>query len=550
MPTGSPTKKKKCSICGDLFLPEKPSSKICKKIHYNCCPICGKQIEWNSTRQVEPCSKECKKEATRRRNREKYGCDHPMQNKGVQQNHKKAMLAKYGVESPLQSSEIREKAINTNRQKFGTDWALGSAEIVQKSQQTMLERYGGKTTMESPELREKAVATFKEKYGEDNPAKVRRFREQAEATNLSKYGFKNPMCNTDVWMSAMKTRIEHYGEYWPDEIDDKAKSTFLKRYGVDNPSKSERLMDIARQSCMERYGVPYGCMIPSKQNNFHKISKANINVYNKLTQLGLNPSFEFYLSNMFYDVAVESSNVLIEVNPTYTHNTIGNHWNPKGLSPEYHLNKTQNAAQNGYRCIHIFDWDDANKVVNMLAPKKKIHARKCQLYRLRKEVAVEFLNKYHLQGSCRGQLLCLGLVFQDELVQVMTFGKPRYDKKHAVELLRLCTKSGAAVIGGASKLFSYATSEYGLSDIISYCDLSKFDGSVYEKIGMEKIRTTPPQEVWSRETDKITANLLRSRGYDQIFKTHYGKGTSNEQLMLENGWLPIYDCGQAVYLFE
>nr|DAJ50873.1 MAG TPA: endonuclease-like protein [Caudoviricetes sp.] len=470
MPTGSPTKKKKCSICGDLFLPEKPSSKICKKIHYNCCPICGKQIEWNSTRQVEPCSKECKKEATRRRNREKYGCDHPMQNKDVQQNHKKAMLAKYGVESPLQSSEIREKVINTNRQKFGADWALGSAEIVQKSQQTMLERYGGKTTMESPELREKAVSTFKERYGEYTPAKVRRFREQAEATNLSKYGFKNPMSNTDV--------------------------------------------------------------------------------YNKLTQLGLNPSFEFYVSNMFYDVAIESSNVLIEVNPTYTHNTIGNRENPKGLSPEYHLNKTQNAAQHGYRCIHIFDWDDTNKVVSMLAPKKKIYARKCQLYRLRKEVAVEFLNKYHLQGSCRGQLLCLGLVFQDELVQVMTFGKPRYDKKHAVELLRLCTKSEVAVIGGASKLFSYATSEYGLSDIISYCDLSKFDGSVYEKIGMKKIRTTPPQEVWSREADKITANLLRAKGYDQIFKTHYGKGTSNEQLMLENGWLPVYDCGQAVYLFE
>ena len=67
---------------------------------------------------------------------------------------------------------------------------------------------------------------------------------------------------------------------------------------------------------------------------------------------------------------------------------------------------------------------------------------------------------------------------------------------------------------------------------------------------MHLIRTTPPQEIWSRGNQKITANLLRQRGYDQLFKTDYGKGTSNEQLMIENGWLPVYDCGQAVYEFK
>ena len=55
----------------------------------------------------------------------------------------------------------------------------------------------------------------------------------------------------------------------------------------------------------------------------------------------------------------------------------------------------------------------------------------------------------------------------------MTFGKSRYDKNHDVELLRLCTKPGYTVIGGASRLFSYATNEFGLNNIISYCDRSK-----------------------------------------------------------------------------
>ena len=129
----------------------------------------------------------------------------------------------------------------------------------------------------------------------------------------------------------------------------------------------------------------------------------------------------------------------------------------------------------------------------------------------------------------------------------MTFGKSRYDKKYSVELLRLCTKPGYTVVGGASKLFKFATEDYGLNNIISYCDLSKFTGDVYEQLGMKLVRTTPPQEVWSKGNKKITANLLRQRGYDQLFGTNFGKGTSNEELMLKDGWLPVYDCGQRVY---
>ena len=147
-------------------------------------------------------------------------------------------------------------------------------------------------------------------------------------------------------------------------------------------------------------------------------------------------------------------------------------------------------------------------------------------------------------------MLCLGLVYEGELYQVMTFGRSRYDKKFEVELLRLCTRPGYTVVGGASKLFQFAVKTYEIESVISYCDLSKFSGNVYEQIGMHLLRVTPPQEVWSRGEDKITANLLRQRGYDQLFGTNHGKGTSNELLMLEDGWLPVYDCGQAVFEYR
>lgn len=59
----------------------------------------------------------------------------------------------------------------------------------------------------------------------------------------------------------------------------------------------------------------------------------------------------------------------------------------------------------------------------MLLPKKKVYARKCQIYLLKREVTNAFLDKYHLQGKCRGQAICLGLVYEGELYQVMTFEK-------------------------------------------------------------------------------------------------------------------------------
>lgn len=62
--------------------------------------------------------------------------------------------------------------------------------------------------------------------------------------------------------------------------------------------------------------------------------------------------------------------------------------------------------------------------------------------------------------------------------------------------------------------------------------------------------STSLAKVWSRNSDKITDNLLRQRGYGQLFKTDYGKGNSNEQLMLENGWPPVYDCGQKVFVYD
>ena len=479
--------KKICPICNAEFETNSPQKIYCNNVHHLPCPICGKPVEKKDNDFSKPpkCCSTKCRHELRRRNMPKKKCIVCGEE----------FIPKSGV------GLICDRKHYRNCEICGKRFELSIRMI-----------HDGITTC-SPECRE---------------AKTKR-------NNLKKYGTEFPMQNETV--------KQHFR--------DSMKAKYGVEHALQYDSFKQKQQVSAIHTNMENNGVPYACMLPQcieAQGNI--VSNINKHVGDKIKELtGLHYSFETRIQNYSYDICIEDIKTLIEINPSYTHSVVPNHWG-QSRNKTYHLDKTRIAREHGYRCIHVFDWDDVNKIIETLQPKKSVYARNCRLYKLTKQATDEFLNRYHLQGTCRGQLLCLGLVYENEILQVMTFGKSRYDKSHTAELLRLCTKAGYRVLGGASKLFKFATQYYCLDDIISYCDLSKFDGSVYEKLGMTKIRITPPQEVWSNGTRKITANLLRSRGYDQLFGTDYGKGPSNEQLMLENGWVPVYDCGQAVYEYK
>lgn len=570
MPTGKPTKLKPCSICGELFLPEKPSSKICSKNHYSNCPICNKKILWNTTRKVEPCSKECRRKRTKLNNLEKYGVEHPMQNDNVKKNFKNSMMKKYGVEHALQSKEIMNKFEQTCMDKFGEKSPLANNEIYEKRGKTMIEKYGAEYTLQSEKLKEKVMNTNIKKYGVQNVMKNESIQNKAKKTNIIKYGFDNPMKNKEIINKVQESRslkrneilenikrtmMERYNIENPmerQEFIDKIAETMMKRYGVKSAPQFPEFREKMIKTCMERYNAPYYIM--SKEyfdtHPFNRISNINKKFGKLLEENNIDFEYEYNVGLKSYDFKIQNSNILIEIDPTYTHNSFCNHWKEEGIDKNYHDEKSQLAVDNGFRCIHVFDWDNWDDIINLIKKKNKIYARDCEIYVLKKEIGEKFINENHIQKSCRGQLIFFGLVKDGEIYQVMSFGKSRYDKQHSVELLRFCNKVGYSVIGGASKLFKFATDNYGINDIVSYCDASKFHGEVYEKMGMNLIRKTKPQKIWSNGIRKITSNLLRQRGYDQLFKTNYGKDKSNEQLMIENGWLPVYDCGQYVFEYK
>lgn len=530
-----------CAYCGKEFEPSgrnKSRQKYCKGPHYNTCEVCGKVFELHNINDgiSRTCCVECR-------------------NKLKASKAKQAIKDRYGVDNVSQVPEIKEKA--------RASLAAKSGEIKAKRDSTMLERYGALYPMQCNELRQKIFQTNESKYGFSNPAKnadirakisekakSEEFKSKYSQTSISHYGVPRPAQSPEVQLSMQATCLKKYGVRFSSQTLEARKklSASIRQTFSKNPEIMKNASENTSLTCQQRYGINWPCQLPQCRNSKYKTnSKTNQAFCKILDEYGLEYESEFPVASYSYDFRILGTNILIEIDPTYTHSSYPTHFNFSGKDKNYHIKKSETASENGYRCIHIFDWDNRYLILDSILQKISIGARQCSVKEISSKLASEFEKKYHIQESCRNQKVSLGLIFNDELVSVMTFGEPRYNKKYEYELLRLCTKSGLHISGGPSKLFKYFIENYDPNSIISYCDRAKFEGKVYKKIGMSLVESTSPQEIWSKGSENITANLLRQRGYDQLFNANYGKGTSNEKLMLDHGWLPVYDCGQSVY---
>ena len=436
--------------------------------------------------------------------------------------------------------------------KFCCPTCAGKNEEVQnKLKQSLISNHGENY---KEQIIKKIADTKQKKYGDSKYNNLAKSKQ----TCLEKYGVDNPMKNDLIKEKSKQTCLEKYGNeyYFASEAFlknkngyvEKTKQTCLEKYGGLNCMSNPIVKNKVKQTCLEKYGVEWNCMRPDAKNSRNFNSVPNESFANLLNQYNIEYEREYHLNGKSYDFKVD--NYLIEINPSPTHNI---NWNPYGgklMNKDYHLEKTELAKHNGYNVINVWDWDDMDKILYLIYKKESIYARNCILKEIKAKECNDFLNKYHLQNTCKGQSVKIGLYYNDILVSVMTFGKPRYNKKYEWELLRLCFHKDYKIVGGSEKMFKYFISNYNPNSIISYCDNSKFNGDVYDKLGfiLNTKKITPSRHWYNYKTHMhITDNLLRQKGYDKLFNTNYGKGTDNHDLMIKNNFIEIYDAGQLTY---
>ena len=470
---------------------------------------------------------------------------------------KKEDLYRYYIVDCLSTNEIAK--IYKVSQSMISKWLshydikLSKSDIVKRREATCFKKYGVNNPAKTKQVKDKIKSICLTKYGVESYTQSEDFKDKYKQACLEKYGVDNA-AKSDIIKDKIKSvMLEKYGETSytkTKEYKEKSQNTCLKKYGVPYSYQSEEVKSKIRKTVEDKYGVPYYCMTKDcRESAGAVISKINLKWKDFL---GAN-ELEFNIGSFSYDLKL--GNTLIEINPTYTHNsTVGTKFHGSLKDPlpkDYHKKKTEEAVNAGYRCVHVFDWDDKDKIKDLVVePTTTLYARKCVVKEVNKKDVYDFLLKYHIQNNTKSFKVALGLYYNDELVSLMTFGTPRYNKKYQYELLRYCNKSGVKVVGGAEKLFSHFMTIFNPTSIISYCDLSKFTGDVYKKLGFKLDNTSEPTKHWYNGHRHITDNMLRQHGFDRLFGTSFGKGTSNEELMKAAGFVEVYDCGQQTWVMD
>jgi hypothetical protein len=133
----------------------------------------------------------------------------------------------------------------------------------------------------------------------------------------------------------------------------------------------------------------------------------------------------------------------------------------------------------------------------------------------------------------------------------MTFGSLRTPqgnspKDDEYELLRFCNKLNYTVVGGASKLLSHFVKSNSPKKIISYSDISRSSGNMYEKLGFVKISDSDPNYYWI--IDGVRKHRFGFRK-DILIREGFDPNKTESEIMNERGYYRIWDCGSSRWEF-
>lgn len=477
-------------------------------------------------------------------NFKKYGTKTPAENKIIQHKIENTNLKRYGMKTVLENTEKIKKAVND---KFGVDNVMKDNSIKTKMINTTLEKYNG-IGLGSDKIKKKFTETMIEKFDVENPMFVDDIKNKVIKTNLERYGVKSILLLPDIrnkvnisWQYKMQSKIQNFHSVKPLFDFDLEYKGVYNEYNWEcldcSTTFSSDLSDGKYPKCPKCF--PY-----SK-------SKEELNIKHFIENLGFDVKHNKKpFGNYEIDLLIESAKLAIEYNGLYWHSE------SKLTNKNYHLNKTNDVEKHNYSLFHIYEhkWLEKPEIIMSMIKNKlnitesKIFARKCTIKSINTKMKNNFLNTTHIQGEDKSKIK-LGLFYEKDLVAVMTFGKPRFNKNYSWELIRFSTKLNTNVVGGMSKLLTHFIKKYNPKDLITYADRSYSSGNSYEKIGFKKIKITKPN-FWVIG-DSITGADHRINWQKHKLKNKlkiYNEHLTAWENLLNNGYDRIWDSGN--YVFE
>lgn len=198
--------------------------------------------------------------------------------------HKKAMRAKYGVESAGSLPEARQKQKETMLRKYGVSSNLqrpsvrercqeklhqDKEEIVKKRKTTSYSKYGVESYSQTEECKQKIKETCLNRYGVSSATKTIETQEKMKRTMLDKYGVDNCSKATEIKEKKKETTLKNYSVASPlqsDSVKEKSKNTCREKYGVEYSFQSDEVKKKSRKTCLKKYGVEWYTQTEDYQN--------------------------------------------------------------------------------------------------------------------------------------------------------------------------------------------------------------------------------------------------------------------------------------------
>lgn len=399
---------------------------------------------------------------------------------------------------------------------------------------------------------ERSKKTCEERYGVSNYSSTEEGKRRQREINQKKYG------------------VDYY--FLTDDWKEKSVKTSKERYGVDNPAQAHYPQEVRN-------------ILFNKENFINFIEEhENKNTYKLSKELGIgNTTFRRYidkydlkhlynwqgpgsqeeleLQNFLKDLNLEFLKHSREIIPPYELDIFlpqkkiaiefnGNYWHSTLKKPvDYHKIKSELCEEKGIRLIHIFEYEWFINKESLKSYLKNIFCRKIRpnlknsfIKQISENEAKTFIQ---LNGvfNCNSSLN-LGLFnSNNEILGVMSFSKNNL--KDSYRLNNLAVKACYLPDLIYKNLLSYFENTYHPSEIITYCDRSKFTKSLYENLGFSLKEILPPKYVWvdqnKRVVDETYINALLKKNVQNL---------PEDEFMYTLNFKRIYDAGWFLFKKE
>jgi hypothetical protein len=368
----------------------------------------------------------------------------------------------------------------------------------------------------------------------------------------------------------------------PLEFDIKFDSKIPAAY-IDNSNKNlieckicgERMFVISNTHCLNKHGMTqrqykklYGeCIVSPEMSAILKKcggdkgtykSKGELEIFEYLKSIGVSPIQRYRKLGIELDIYIPAEKIAIEYNGLYWHSELLG-----GKDKFYHLNKTEICEKNGIKLLHVFD-DEWNNKQDFLKAKfryilkktdtmERVYARKCEIKEIDSKTKSDFLNKYHIQGNDKSNVM-LGAFFNNKMVSIITLSSKRIalgsksvDRQY--EISRFASNSEYNVIGILSKFIKRFSETHNPNKIITYVDRRYSNlSNVYSVCGFEYNGVSKPNYFYMKRYVKRLHRFNFAK--HKIVKMGGDPTLTEWQNMQLNGYDRIWDCGTLKYSKE